>query len=222
MAIGRAATRALAMHARRGKAKRYAGVSGIAAVVLFGGGNALWGLDMPAAGAPGAELVDFYRDTSDRIVAGTSVSLLSVPAFVLFFAAVRQELAEAEGDDLLATTAFGGALLGLATGLGAETINMVGAFRVRDGQLSEALAQSLFEVAQILGSTAAGVGIGVFALATAAVALRTGRILPRWVSIVTGIVGLSLLTPVSRVTEVSGAALLVLTSIIAVSLLRGE
>ena len=208
------------MHARSRSARRYAGLSGIAVVVLFGAGSAVWGSDMPNAGASPPEIVDFYRDTSDRIVVGASLSLLAIAAFLLFAAAVRQVLAEAEGDDLLATTAFGGALLALAAGLGAETINMVGALRARDDDLSDALAKSLFEISQVLGSTATGVGLGVFALATAAVALRTGLILPRWLALVTLLVGITLLTPVSHVNEVSGASLLLITLIIAVSLLR--
>ena len=166
-----------------------------------------------------AEIVDFYRDASGRIVAGASLSLIAIAAFVLFAAALRRVLTEAEGDDLLATTAFGGALLGLAAGLGAETINMVGALRARDGELSAALAQSLHEISQILGSTAMGVGMGVFALATSAAALRTGLI-PRWLAVLTAVLGISLLTPVSRVPEVSSGSLLLITLAIAVSLLR--
>jgi hypothetical protein len=208
------------VHARSRNAHRYAGLSGIAVVLLFGAGSAIWGLDMPEDGTPVAEVVDFYRDTSDRIVVGASLSLLGIAAFVPFAAAVRRVLADAEGDDVLATTAFGGALLGMAAGLGAETINMVAALRARDGELSDALAQSLFETSQILGSTATGVGLGVFALATAAVALRTSLILPRWLAIVTLLVGISLLTPVSHVNVVPGAALVLLSLIIAVSLLR--
>jgi hypothetical protein len=204
----------------RRAAQRYAGVSGIAFVVLFGTGNAIWGLDMPEDGTPVAEVVDFYRDTADRIVVGGSLSLLAIAAFVLFAAALRRLLADAEGDDVLATTAFGGALLGMAAGLGAETINMVAALRARDDELGDALAQSLFEISQILGSTASGVGGGVFALATAAVALRTGLVLPRWVAVVTGVVGVALLTPLSHVNVLPGAALLLITLIIAVPLLR--
>lgn len=200
--------------------KTAAGLSGIAVALLFGSGSALWALDMPDGGAPVAEIAAFYRDTSGRIVAGASLSLVAIAAFVPFAAAFRLVLAEAEGDDLLATTAFGGALLGMAAGLGAETINMVGALRARDGELSDALAQSLFEISQILGSTAAGVGIGVFALATAAVALRSGLVLPRWLAILIGVVGLSLLTPLSRVNEVSGAAMVAITLSVAVVLLR--
>ena len=200
--------------------RRCASVSGIAAAMLFGVGSALWAPGWPAAGAPPAEIAHFYRDTSAGIVAGASLSLLAIAAFILFAAALRRVLTEAEGDDLLATTAFGGALLGGAAGLGAETINMVGALRAHDGQLSHALAQSLWEIARVLGSTAAGVGMGVFALATAAVALRTGLVLPRSLALVTLVVGVLLLTPASYVGEVTGASLMLITLIIAVVLLR--
>lgn len=202
-------------------ARRYAGLSGIAFVVLFVIGNALWWpLTGPGSGAPAAEIVDFYSDTSGRIIVGASLSLLAVAAFVLFAAAVRQVLTDAGGEDVLATTAFGGALLALAAGLGAETINMVGALRARDGELSDTLAQSLFEISRILGSTAGAAGMGVFALATAAVAIRGGLILPRWLAIVAGVIGLSLLSPLSLLTEVPGVAMVLFTLFIAVVLLR--
>jgi len=52
------------------------------------------------------------------------------------------------------------------------------------------------------------------------VALRTGLALPRWLAIVTGVVGFSLLTPLTQVAEVAGMAMVLITLIIAVLLLR--
>lgn len=201
-------------------ARRYAGWSGMAFVALFGVGSAIWGLEMPGAGAPVAEVLDFYDDTSTRIIVGASLSLLGVAAFVLFAAAVRSVLIDAAGDDLLATAAFGGALLGLAAGLGAETINMTAAIRAGDGELSGPLARSLFEISQVLGSVGAGVGIGVFALATGVSALRTRAVLPHWIAIVLIIVGIALLTPLSYVNVVAGSAMLLVALLVAVPLLR--
>jgi hypothetical protein len=194
-----------------------AALSGIAAAVLFAGGNALWAFEMPDPDASGAEVVDFYRDNSGEIVAGASMSLVSIALVVFFASALRRALADAEGDDLLATTAFGGALLGVTAGLGAETINMAGALRARDGQLTEPVGQSLFQISQVLGFNAAGVGLGTLGLATAAVALRTGALLPRWLAALTAALGITLLTPLSRVTL--GPAVLLLP-VIAVRLLR--
>jgi len=210
-------------HGRSLDAGRCARLSGAAFAILFSTGSALWALgDWPSAGAPTAEIVDFYRDTSDRIVIGASLSLLALAAFLVFAAAVRQMITEAGGGELLATVAFAGAVLGSAAGLGAETINMVGALRAGDGELSDALAQATHEISQILGSTATGLGIGVFALATAASALRTGLILPRWLAVVTAIVGAALLTPVSRVPEVSGGSMVLITAMFALLLLRAR
>jgi hypothetical protein len=64
---------------------------------------------------------------------------------VLFASGIRAILRELEGDDVLATTAFGGALLVMAAGLGAETINMVGALRAHDGQLTPELARAVLK-----------------------------------------------------------------------------
>ena len=210
----------MATAAETTRARRLAGLSGIAVALLFGVGSAIWGLDMPEDGTPVPEVLDFYRDTADRIVVGGSLSLLAIAAGLFFATAVRQVLIESGGDDLLATTAFAGALLGLAAGLGAETINMVAALRARDDELNEALAQSLFEISQILGSTACAVGLGVFALATAAVALRTGAILPRWGAVVTLVAGILLLTPLSHVNWLAGSLLVLLFLMIGVLLLR--
>src|SRR4051794_23226878 len=118
------------------RTRRVTGLAGIAAAVLFGTGSALWGLDQPDSGASAAEIVRFYTEASGRIVVGANLSLLAVAAGVVFASGARIILRDAEGDDLLANTAFGGVLLMAAAGLGAETINMVGALRAGDGQLT--------------------------------------------------------------------------------------
>ena len=171
---------------------------------MFAIGNAIWGLDMPEDGTPVPEVVDFYADTADRIVIGGSLSLLSIAVFLVFGAALRQVLKDAGGEDFLATAAFGGLVLGMAAGIGAESINLAAALRAQDDELTGELAQSLFEISQILGSAATGVGLGVFALATAAVALRTGAVLPRWLAIGTAVLGALLLTPLAHVNWVAG------------------
>ena len=178
--------------------RRATGLAGLGVAVLFGVGSSLWAFEQPDAGAPAREVVAFYTDTSARILIGASLSLLAVALFVLFASGVRAILREHEGDDLLATTAFGGALLSVAAGLGAETINMVGALRADDGSLTPQLGRSLFEISYVLGYNGAGVGIGILVLATAAVALRARAFLPRWVALLLLVVGLAFITPLSR------------------------
>jgi hypothetical protein len=203
------------------RARRIAGISGLAAGLLFAGGNAIWGaFEMPEGGAPAGELVAFYEDTADRIIIGASLSLLAIAAFLLSAAAIRRVLIEAEGDDVFATTAFGGAVLGVAAGLCAEAVNMLGAIRARDGELSGELARSLFEIPQIMGSVGTALGFGVFALAIAAVAWRSGRVIPRYDAVLIAIIGLVLLTPLAYIPELPGTCLVVLALILGVQLLR--
>jgi hypothetical protein len=174
------------------------GLTGLAVAILFGGGSALWAFDQPDAGASAGEVVAFYTDTSSWIVIGASLSLLAIALFVFFASGVRAILREHEGDDLLATAAFGGALLAAAAGLGAETINMVGALRADDGQLTPHLGQALFEISYVLGYNGAGVGLGILVLAIAAVALRTRAFMPRWLALLLLVAGLAFLTPLCR------------------------
>jgi hypothetical protein len=178
--------------------RRVTGLAGLVVAIVFGAGNAMWAFDQPDAGAPGREIVAFYADASARIVAGASLSLVAIAVFVLFASGLRAILREYEDGDVLATTAFGGALLMVAAGLGAETINMVGALRADDGHLTKELGQAVFEISYVLGYNAAGVGIGVLLLATAAVALRARALLPRWLALLLAVVGLACLTPLSR------------------------
>jgi hypothetical protein len=198
-------------------------LSGLGFVALFGLANALWALDtpdlgaMPVGRATDGEILRFYRGSAQRIVAGALLSLISIAVFVLFAAAIRRVLIDADGDDVLASTAFGGGLLAMATGLGAETLNMVGGLRAQAGVLDASLGRSLFEVSQVLGYNAAGIGLGVFLVATATVALRTRRVVPRPLGVVALVVGVSLLTPLSRVTLALG---LIAVAGIAVALLR--
>jgi hypothetical protein len=197
--------------------RRITGLAGLGVVVLFGVGNALWAFEQPDAGAPAREIVAFYADTSTEIVIGGSLSLAAIALFVLFASGVRVLLREHEGDDLFATAVFGGALLAMAAGLGAETINMVGAMRADGGQLTPELGRALFEISYVLGYNGAGVGIGIFALAIAVVALRSRALLPRWLALLMLVAGLAFITPLSRF--LLGPSILLL-AVVSASLLR--
>jgi hypothetical protein len=197
--------------------RRVTGLAGLGAVILFGVGNGLWALEQPAGGASAREIVAFYTDNSGWIMAGASLSLAAIVLFVLFASGVRAILGEHDRDDLLATTAFGGAILLMAAGLGAETINMVGALRADDGQLTPELARALFEISYALGYSGAGVGIAVLTLAVAAVALRSRTLMPIWLAILLLVVGCAFLTPLSRF--LLGPSILLLAAV-SVRLLR--
>lgn len=204
---------------RRLARRRTTGLAGLGVVVLFGVGNALWAFEQPSGGASAGTVVAFYTDNSAWIIAGASLSLLAVALFVLFASGVRTILREHEGDDLLASAAFGGALLMVIAGLGAETINMVGALRAEDGTLSPQLGRALFEISYVLGYNGAGVGIGILLLATAAVALRAPSLMPRWLALLLFIAGLAFITPLSRFLLIPA---LVLLAVVSASMLRAS
>ena len=208
------------MNERQHYVRRHAIWGGIAAAVLFAAGNAIWALGMPSAGTPIPEILDFYDERANRIVIGGSISLLAIAVFVLFAAAARQLLNEAGADEFLTTTAFGGAVLTAAVGTSAETINMVAAMRSRDGELGEALAQSLFELSQNFGSTASGLGLAIFAVAIGVAGLRSGALSP-WRSWLVLAVGVVLFTPLARFNVAAGTALILVSLTIAIGLLRG-
>jgi hypothetical protein len=198
------------------RARRIGGISALTAGLLFAVGNALWAFEMPEGGTSGPELVAFFDDNATGIIVGGTLSLLAVAVFLLSAAAIRRVMIDAEGDDILATTALGGAILGVALGASAEGINMLGAIRAQDGEL----AQSLFEIPQFFGSAGSGLGFAVFSLAFAAVAWRSGRIVPRYAVVLIAIVGLVLLSPLAFQPEVPGGCFIFLALTFGVQLLR--
>jgi hypothetical protein len=201
-------------------ARRTAAISALVAGGLFAVGSAIWGFEMPEGGASGAELVSFYDENSSRIIVGGSLSLLAIAVFLLSATAFRRVLIDAEGDDVLATTALAGALLGVGSGIVAESVNMFGAIRAKDGELDAELARALFEVPQAMGTVATAVGFAVFSLSAAWVAGRSGRVFPRYDVVLFTITGLVLLSPLAVLPAVPGAALVFLASIVGVQLLR--
>jgi hypothetical protein len=201
-------------------ARRHAAVSGLAAVVLFAIGNLLWAIDMPEDGTAIPEVLQFYEERADRIVIGGSLSLLSLAAGIWFAGAFRQVLTDEGADDFLANVAFGGLLLGLASGLIAEGTNTVGGLRAQDGELTPALGQAVFEISQMFGAPAGGVGFGVAAIAIAVAALRTGAVLGRRTATISLAVGLVLLSPLAHLNAITGTAMILLLAMIVTGLLR--
>lgn len=176
---------------------RFAPLSGLVAVVLFGAGNAIWAFEQPPRDADTEELISFYEGTSIEIVIGGTMSIIAVLFFVWFGALLRERLVAAEGAQRtgLPLVAFAGTVVTAAVGLGAETINMAGALSAEDGQLTADTAQIYFDVSYALGAPSAGVGIAMVAVPTALIALRTGRPIGPWGAWTALLVGLAALTP---------------------------
>ena len=196
-------------------------VSGLGFALLFGIGNALWFLDAPeiGVGADPEQVAQFYVDHSGAVIAGATMSLISIAFFLVFAGALHRALAEADGPKAwLPTVALAGAVAVAGAGLVAESVNAAGALRAdADGGISGQAAQLYYDISQMMGFPAAGVGFAAFAGSVALVALRTGRVIPGWLALVTlPIAVVSLLWPLSGV----GIALLPLWVALVALLLR--
>ena len=116
----------------------------------------------------------FYEQTASGTLVGASISLAAIALFVLFAGALWHDLYEAGA---IAAAAFGGALLSAGAGLAAETINAIGAHRALHAQLSPDSAEVYFEISQVLGFNAAGVGAGIVVTAAGGAALMRPSVL---------------------------------------------
>lgn len=179
------------------RSRRLTWIAGLAAAVTFTVGSGIWALDQPTPGASAEEIVDFYSDASARIVIGGTLSLVAIALFTIFASGLRLILREHDVDDLFGLTAFGGTMLLLAAGVGAETINMAGAMRAADDDLSAELGRSLFEISYVLGFNGAGLGAGIALLAIAGAAWRSPGFLPGWAVPVLAVAAVLLVTPLS-------------------------
>ena len=184
--------------------------------MLFGVGSAIWALDMPEDGSAVIDVIDFYRDTADRIVVGgTAQPARLSPRSCGSRPRLAVSSPTREGNDVLATTAFAGGLLSMAAGIGAESINMAAALRAQDDELSDELAQSLFETSQ--GSSARRADCRRTRSARAGHrggrAPEAGLVLPRILAIAFVVLGVVLLSPLSHVNWVAGAALVLLAAL---------
>ncbi|MGH2980695.1 MAG: hypothetical protein ACRDKV_01450 [Solirubrobacterales bacterium] len=185
-------------------------------MILFAAGSAIWGFEQPQRDAEVAEIVSFYEETSTEILIGGTMSIVSVIFLVWFGAVLRGWLTQAEGAERsgLPLVAFGGAVLTAAVGLGAETINMAGAMRSEDGELTAGTAQVYFDVSFMFGYPAAGVAIAAMAAPLAMIAVRERLVLLSslsWLAVAVALVmvipPISLVGPLYAVLLVLGGTL---------------
>jgi hypothetical protein len=176
---------------------RFAPLTGLVAAVTFGAGNAVWAFEQPARDTGADRLLSFYEGNSTEILIGGTISLVSLFFLVWFGAVLYQWLSNVEGAERsgLPLMAFGGAILAAAAGLGAETINMAGAMRADDGELTAEAAQIYFDVSFMFGYTAAAICMAVLAAPIALIAGRTGRPLTSWLAWLVMAVSIVMLIP---------------------------
>jgi len=104
---------ATAISGRRHGLAQWAGLGGIAYVVLFIVGAILAFGDQPDTSGPQAAVVEFYQDSGnrDKIGFGWLIIILGLFFFLWFLSALRQALHRIDGDGFLTTLAtVGGAV----------------------------------------------------------------------------------------------------------------
>lgn len=175
---------------------RWAPLSGLVFAVLFGVGSGIWVFEQPARAADDQEVLSFFQDTTDQILVGGTISLLSLVFLVRFGALLRERLQTVlPAGHGVALVAFGGTLLLAGVGLAAETINMAAALSSQDGQLTGAAAQIYFDLTYAFGAHAAGIAMALVALPVGISSIRAGGVVPRpagWMAVA---LGLAMLTP---------------------------
>jgi hypothetical protein len=150
---------------------RYAAASGIPAVLLVVG--SFLGFILPNApdlDAPGTDWAAYFTDHQSRIQVGVIVLGVGLFFFIWFLGSLRSALARAEGGEgRLASVAFGGGIVAVATLLIAASAGAVAA--LRPGDLDPNTTRAFNDLGVVAGGPGAAGFTALFA-ATAIVGYR--------------------------------------------------
>jgi hypothetical protein len=154
---------------------RYGAASGILAVLLVVG--AFLGFILPNApelDAPGIDWAAYFADHQSRIQVGVIVLGVGLFFFIWFLGSLRSALARAEGGEgRLASIAFGGGIVAIASLMVAASAGAVAALRPED--LDPNTTRALNDVGVVVGGPGAAGFTALFA-ATAIVGYRHGAL----------------------------------------------
>ena len=154
--------------------------TGILATILLVG--AFGGFILPNApdlDAPATSWGAFYADHQSRIQVGVTLAGVGVFFFAWFLGSLRSALARAEGGRArLASVAFGGGLLGVASLLVGAAAIAVAAFRPTD--VDPTITRAFSDFSFVVGGPGAG-GLTALFAATAIVGYRN-KAVPAWVA----------------------------------------
>jgi hypothetical protein len=160
--------------------ERWAGLAGIAYVLLYVGAFAL-GIEV---GQSDREILEYYADSGNRTKEVVAFFVLSgaALAFVLFASALRSLIAAAEGPPVtLAAIAWAGATAYAALMLAGNAVSRATAFAAMDTDVFELDVNSrrLLEDAGLLLLASGAIAAILFVVVASIAAVRYG-ILPRW------------------------------------------
>jgi hypothetical protein len=182
--------------ARKGTGTAVAGITFGAAYIA---GWALGVAGLPESFPPTAdELVAYNEDHAGTAMAAGTLTALSVAALIWWVARLRLRLRDVEGGDgRLSDVAAGGGLVAAAVLLVASSAKFMPAIRADDqGGLDPAVATTMGDLHAHLAGAAAPLAFGLLVAATAALGFRH-RLLPRWLSWLSALLGGALIVPVA-------------------------
>jgi hypothetical protein len=167
---------------RRGLTQ-WAGLGGVAYVVLFIVGGILAFGGQPDLDAPPAEVIEYFSDSGnrDKIGFGWLIIVIAVFFFLWFLAALRQALRRIDGDDFLTNVAtIGGVvyasltLAGVSFGAAVKTMSDD---TYRD-QVFPELIHAADDASYVMHASG-GVGVAALMIAASLAAMRA-RVIPSW------------------------------------------
>ncbi len=143
-----------------------------------------------------SEIVALLEDNSTKLVGAGYLGLVSAALLLWFSGSLRAKLRAVEGGDgRLSTVAFGGGVAAAACFLVSHgALISAGARAGSDGGIDPGGAVALWDLYTTTLGNVAPVALGVLILATAVVGFRTG-FLARWLTWVSLVLGVALLTP---------------------------
>jgi len=142
--------------------------------------------------APTDEIVQYYNEETDAILAGGWIGLVGGLFLIWFGASVRAHLREA-GEERTGTIAFGGAVAAAVVGFVIDGVNVMAALRADEfDEIDPQVATAMFDLANGMVGTGLPIAIATFVAATSVAAFRS-RALPVWLAALGVIVVIGLL-----------------------------
>jgi hypothetical protein len=182
--------------AQRPGIARWAGLGGVAYVVLFIAGSLVAFNNAPTGDDPPAKYISFYSDSGnrDQINIGWLLVVLGVFFFLWFLTALRQVLRSIDADGFLTTLASVGGAVYAALALAGMSV-WAAIATMSDDTFHDQVYPGIVHAASDAGyviHASGGVGAGAMIIAASLAASRAALI-PRWagiVGIIFGILGL--------------------------------
>ena len=176
--------------------ERIAPLSGLVFVVLMIGGFVIIGGVDDRWLPPADEILDFYADNSSSVWIGANLMGVSAFFLIVFASSVSSSMRSgAPAQRLFPGVTVGGGLVAAAMLLAHAAVITSAAQRTwTDGGLTTAAATTLYDLAGVLASQGASIGLAALVGGYTAVSFRH-RMLPTWLNWVSAVLVVGMLSP---------------------------